>query len=290
MHNSIKIEVNRLVVRFPKGNREIRFDDMVFHEGDFVMITGKNGAGKSTFIKLFIRSRNKDENYEAIQGTIDLFDIDHNQNYRDIFHYEDSKPYLNQLIFIDQEDKFPSHLRTIHQCLVNDVQLAWLNNRFLRKERKLKSLELERLAEYYIDYFLTPSINAKAKVNVNAKEIKRMRYNELSGGQKKLVSIIISLLKFEMLEGAGNILFMDEPLNNLDSLNKMLLNNLIVDLRERYPKLIIFVVTHCRAFHGINKELHIGDSNAELFTKDRNFAPCDSFENDVINQRYVIDL
>jgi len=60
---------------------------------------------------------------------------------------------------------------------------------------------------------------------------------ELSGGEQQRVAVARALIN------EPDIIFADEPTGNLDSANSEILNNLFVDLRNKFKKTFV-VVTH----------------------------------------------
>ncbi len=69
---------------------------------------------------------------------------------------------------------------------------------------------------------------------LNIKKLLYKKFNEISGGEKQLVSICQSLLQ------DAEVLVLDEPTSSLDSENQKLVIDIIMRLSKEYNKTIIF--------------------------------------------------
>lgn len=49
------IELNGVGMQYPQGNMPLREVNLCIHEGDFVAITGRNGGGKTTLVRLIMQ-------------------------------------------------------------------------------------------------------------------------------------------------------------------------------------------------------------------------------------------
>lgn len=141
----------------------------------FIAIMGPSGCGKSTLL----RALNGD--FPATHGQVLIHDIDLYENY----------DYLKRLIgYVPQDD-------IVHRELSVESSLYYAAK--LRFSSDVSRADIYRK----IDEVLT-------NLNINDKEIRQRKIGDLSGGQRKRVSIAVELLT------DPSILFLDEPTSPLD--------------------------------------------------------------------------
>ena len=234
--------------KIENGSFEIR-------SGDVVLMTGPNGCGKSTIIKL-------------IMG--DIFEYSH-LNYsgsifykeeHDIGHSESENEYFRKHVcYVSQEDEFESDN-------VMDCFLLAINYHI--KENREKYI-FEFVTKYDIqDCFgfdeNTLQFDGKARrlavklklTELSVKEKKAIKFlsmsiRKMSGGQKKLTNIFTNLIRYEF----SDLLLMDEPLNNLDYNNVRSFSNVLTQIYRSKPELGIVLVTHCRSIPIVNRIIEI---------------------------------
>ena len=84
-------------------------------------------------------------------------------------------------------------------------------------------------------------------VGLEGHELKYAQYPTLSGGQLQRVAIARSLA------ANPNILLMDEPFGALDVKNRLQMQDLLIDIRDKYHSTIIFVT------HDLDEAVYLGD-------------------------------
>ena len=168
---------------------------------DFVAIMGPSGCGKSTLL----RALNGDS--PATEGKVFIHDIDLYENY----------DYLKRLIgYVPQDD-------IVHKELTVEGSLY-----YAAKLRLSGDVSKQDIAQK-IDEVLT-------NLNINEPEIRKRKIGNLSGGQRKRVSIAVELLT------DPSVLFLDEPTSPLDPET---IEDFLVCLRELARKgTSILMVTH----------------------------------------------
>ena len=268
--NSSVISVRDLVVTLhgDDGNdRDVHYGSFEIYPGDFVLVKGRNGSGKSTFLRLFhlqgidyftVKSGEILFNCEDINGVAfpkprkhkDETDGRDEKSSRNSIHRysSDDMARLNRTIaFIGQEERFrsndsaQSYIHSACEIALGDLPVA-------QRIRKLREAD-EMICEYYEKY-LAKSFECK-----NYKTFKNKNARAWSGGQQKMINVLAGVIKARIC--GLKLVLMDEPLNNLDGKNKDILNKLITELRG--CNVAIVTITHCQIFDGVNKVLLLSE-------------------------------
>jgi len=210
-----------------ESNMALRFDNVSFsydrvkvfentsfhiHQGEFVALTGPNGTGKTTALKLLLGL----ENPEA--GKIEIFG-------------KSDKRQRERIGYVPQQ----AHLDGSFPITVNQVvRMGCLNpaSRFFGGNDRIAVEEAMEKAEI-ADLALRP-------------------YNALSGGQRRRVLLaraLASLFKWDRKTGQETkepgLLVLDEPTANLDAESEYLL---FMTLEKLKGNTTILIVTHDRDF------------------------------------------
>ncbi|MBQ8214235.1 MAG: ATP-binding cassette domain-containing protein [Clostridia bacterium] len=226
----------------------IEYGTFDIKSGDFVLIKGRNGCGKSTFLRLFHLQGQK--YFKVVSGSVcfyaDGFPAVGIQDYS-----ADELTHLNCAVaFIDQEDRFLSS-DSAYSYIYNTCKIALDYNRALTAKQKKEMLKkvdamiLECYEKHLKDSFLCKSY----------KSFKNKNIRTWSGGQQKMISILAGIIKAKVCD--LRLLVMDEPLNNLDGKNKSILNKLLSELRQ--GNIAVIAITHCQIFDGVNKVLRLAE-------------------------------
>lgn len=226
-------------IKINKKNQTIRYENIELRKGDFAILEGPNGAGKSTLFNLILLNK---VNYSEKKDTVYFLEG------KQVNGNDFDGTIKRKITYMSQDDFFGN--RSIYEV----IELKTLNalEGDSNKLRKIKRLEIQELINYYKDKYFDKFLFDKNKRNIN---LHLTSANKLSGGQQKLLSFLASIIRCEVTK--SKILLLDEPLNNLDKLNKILVNNLIQDIREKNKDLIIILITHCKVIYGINKSIKL---------------------------------
>ncbi|MGN0815099.1 MAG: ATP-binding cassette domain-containing protein [Candidatus Coproplasma sp.] len=222
----------------------IEYGSFDIKSGDFVLVKGRNGCGKSTFLRLFhLQSVNY---FKVLGGSIRFVDEAFPDKSIQLYSSDELTRLNCAVSFIGQEDVFLSS-DSAYSYIYNSCRHALAGNASLtpadRRERLIQADKL--IAECY-DKYLAASFQCK-----NYKTFKNKNVRGWSGGQQKMINVLAGIIKARVC--GLKLIVMDEPLNNLDGRNKDILNNLIEDLRKN--DIAIIAITHCQIFGGVNKVL-----------------------------------
>jgi len=149
---------------------------LTINKNEFILIVGKNGSGKSTFLNLVSGFLQPTNGKIVVDNKYDLF------SNKDSFIKNSS--YVQQNIFL------------LDTNIINNIALT--NDKLIDHPRLNIVIELLQINEYFKN--LPDRLNAKVGVNGM----------KLSGGQKQLISLARALYR------DPSILFLDEPTSALD--------------------------------------------------------------------------
>ncbi|MBR4341883.1 MAG: ATP-binding cassette domain-containing protein [Lachnospiraceae bacterium] len=219
-----------------KGKEILTNASVSLSEGDIVILEGRNGTGKTTFIKSLI---GLGKSYcKKTSGNVIWFEDSNTSKMS-----EDELIKLRSKIgYLDQRDNFEL-LRgvTVKDYMIDSLE-AYL-------ERNLKKDEEGIIDETFNKY-------CPKELNISLKT----KLNRLSGGQQRLISIITSLC----LRKDSRAFIIDEPLNNLDISMIVYISNLLNTIRIENPKSLFIVISHCKIFPFINKVLKMENKSLIL--------------------------
>lgn len=196
---------------------EINFE---LKEKEKVAIVGRNGCGKSSFLKALI----DEEQFDVGIGE-EPFKIEKNKNM--------SIGYLEQMALKNEEN-----------TLLEEFNLVFEELREM--EKKLKSLENTEYLKYEAlkqEYTLKGGYEYRGSIDKIlikfgfSLEDKKKKIREFSGGQRTKIALM------KLLLSKPDILFLDEPTNHLDIETILWLE----DYLKNYPKAIL-LVSHDRMF------------------------------------------
>lgn len=255
-----KIRDLSLVIFDTHGNRSQRigYGDLDICEGDFIIIKGRNGVGKSTLFHLLSLT---DTGYFGIESGSVVYNAD---GFPDtgINEYGDAlaAALRRDIVYIGQEERFLSY-HSAYDALCFSAETA-VREKYTKSERLERLSVIHSLAREYFEGYLGESLKCK-----DIKEFKKRKVTSFSGGQMKLLSCFAGIIKATVCE--SKLIIMDEPLNNLDGKNKYYLNKLVSRLLN--GNAAILIITHCQIFDGINRVITLTENeNGEISAKLQN--------------------
>ena len=204
---------------------EINFE---IKEKDKIAIIGRNGAGKTTFLKALV-------NNEILEEGIG----------EDKFHvYKQGKPvigYLQQMNFEGSNKTMLEEILEVYDPLLK------LEEKIQEKEKALQENTDERLIKEYTNaleeyeiqggYVYKKEYETAIKKFGFKEEDKSKKIGKFSGGQRTKIAFL------KLLLSKPDILLLDEPTNHLDITAIEWLENYL----KNYPKAIV-IVSHDRMF------------------------------------------
>ena len=240
--------------------------------GDVVLLSGKNGCGKSTVIKMIM-----DDLDSGIKATADIG----HDSYGDIMQSREARKRFNQsTCYVPQADEFEaSHL--LDCCLTSLISIPAIHEPvryildFVTKHRfytvcysDAEHIKLGIRDDYSRRLLAKCGIDPTEATQEDIKAALFLAKNpeRMSGGQKKIANILSALVRCEY----SDLLIIDEPLNALDYDNVRLFSNIINRIHLEQPNVGIIIVTHCRAMPCLNRILTIANNtitedNTEIF-------------------------
>lgn len=230
----------------------IDYGSFNINEGDFLLVKGRNGYGKTTFLKLFhLQGVNY---FRVVAGDVYFRDSAFAADKSIIDFSNDELTKLNRYVsFVGQEEIFKTGA-TAYTTIYDYCKTAINESENLTKEEKKRKLaSVADVIKEYFDKYLQKSFECPSFRAFKTKGVKTW-----SGGQQKMINVLAGVIKAKVC--GLRLIVMDEPLNNLDGRNKDILNTLIKKLRA--GGVAVIAITHCQIFDKINKVLTITESAA----------------------------
>lgn len=232
---------------------------MLIETGDVALLTGANGCGKSTIIKIIMGATFEYSNLRY-SGTKAYYYSGSNK-YELLKSEKEMEFFRQNVCYVSQEDEFESD--SVFDCFINSLNYKSIKNKeryvfdFLMKFSAADAF-FQTAVDVTIDrkcLRLAKKLGIKADKLSERKTLKLLTLNtkRLSGGQKKMVNILSNLIKYEYC----NLLILDEPLNNLDYSNVRAFSNILTMIYNQKPDLAIIIVSHCRSIPIINKVIEV---------------------------------
>ncbi len=249
------------------GEQRIKDSSFDVSSGDVILLTGPNGCGKSTVIKI-------------VMGAIFRSDSDITYDARNITYYREEKEYnlksekdlelfRQNVGYVSQEDFFEAD--SVLECFESSLNYAHVKDTANKAFSFVKAFSLAKFfgiktcgrltgRSKYIAKKLSLKDNILSEEDELAVKYLSMSVRKMSGGQKKLTNIFTNLIRYEF----SNLIILDEPLNNLDYNNVRLFSNVLTQIHVSKPELAIILVTHCRSIPIVNKVIEIRPETCDM--------------------------
>ena len=260
-------------------NLKIKNGSFSIYPGDVVLLTGPNGCGKSTLIKVLMGAA---FDYKCLDYTYSLVTYKEKHNILD--SESENEAFRRSVCYISQEDEFESE--SVLDCFMNSIDYTVKESKaayvldFIKQFRIYECFGIDsanaRLDRNYRRLLKQLRINCQ---EISQEEILAVKYlsmstKRMSGGQKKLTNIFSNLIRYNFCD----LLILDEPLNNLDYSNVRAFSNVLTKIYRLKPELAIMLVTHCRSIPIVNRIINI-DPTQKLFKESEAYVCSSCFGN-----------
>jgi len=225
----ILIELNNISFKY-KNTKILKNINLKIHEGEKIALLGKSGAGKTTLISILNGTRSQTYGEVKIYG----------KSFKDLYNSEKRK-----IGTIWQDLRLINDLsaeQNVNCGLLSNQNLIFTFKNLLNISSFHKAHKCMKLCK------LNSSIFSKNLKNI-------------SGGQKQRIAISRSIIQ------EPEILYADEPFNNLDPKLSYYLKNIFIsrlnDYNVKFPNTIIFSLHKIDLVDGFTRV--IGLKNGEIF-------------------------
>ena len=206
--------------------RNVTFD---VNHGDVVLLSGANGIGKSTLLKSILRleAESKLINGEIISrgfGNVLALSSSELQQFR------------SSIAYVQQRDDYAE---------MGNVQVRDIISESgdVNSGKRMSVSEVNEL----IDKWIPRRADCSRVFDAKSKPSK------FSGGEQRLLSVLSVIA----MRPEAELLIIDEPLNNLDFINARNVSNLINRVIRGNPQMAVLMVSHCRIFPFITREIYL---------------------------------
>lgn len=262
------LEIRNLKINIKKNNsRYKKLENVSFsiNSGDVILLTGSNGSGKSSIIKVIIGDLFDFYGLEFSGQIISYLSGDSlivNENDINRSKFAEDVCYISQnddVAFVEVIDCFRAAIdkeKTIvnkDEYIFNFIYINELYKAFFTEEDELFDSKS-------IKFLKSIGINNSNQEQLKTAKFLLSKTRNMSGGQAKLLNITSNLIRYEFCK----LCLIDEPLNNLDYSNVRLLSNLLCTIHKKRPELAFLIVTHCRAITIVNRILQIDTNTKQI--------------------------
>ncbi len=222
------ISINKLSIEL---KQRILMQNISFYVGscEAVLLSGENGIGKSSILKSIMRLETEGK---KICGEI----VHH--KYGNILTLDDTElqRYRASIAYIPQKDEYSEMGRIQVRDVISNSVEAHSNS-------EMSYSEVNELIDEWL-----PRRGDNSRI-FDAKS----RPAKFSGGEQRLLQVLSVI----STRSNSDLLIVDEPLNNLDYVNARHISNLINKVIRANPQMGVLMISHCRIFPFITRELEL---------------------------------
>ena len=209
------------------------------YEGETILLSGANGIGKSTLLKSILRL---EMDGKKIDGIINV------RGFGNILELNgsDLQKYRSSIAYVQQRDDYAEMGNIQVKDIISESGEAHSGG-------SLSFSEVNDLIDEWI-----PRREDNSRI-FDAKS----RPGKFSGGEQRLLSVLSVIAT----RAKSEFLIIDEPLNNLDFVNARNISNLINRVIKNNPKMGVLMISHCRIFPFITREIKLTPAGIEDVTE-----------------------
>ena len=206
---TVLVNIENLKLKY--DSFQLTINQFAVHDGERLLIQGKSGSGKSTFLKLICGLATADS------GQISLESI----NITELNQDKLKKIRLQKISYI------PHDTELIHSLsLLDNILLPLSLNPAVKITDSLKQQAMDLIAETGLEHLVKHQVKT------------------LSKGEKQRLGICRALIK------SPELILADEPFSNLDENNKSIVQDLIFTYQKEHKSTLI-LVSHNKSIAGL---------------------------------------
>ena len=200
-----------------------------------VLLSGPNGCGKSSLLKSILRLETEGKRIEGIITE---------RSFGNVFDLSPSElqKYRSQIAYVQQKDEYAEMGSIQVRDIISESGAAHTGRYFSYGE-----------VNDLIDEWIPRRSDNSRVFDAKAKPAK------FSGGEQRLLSVLAVIATRPQAE----LMIIDEPLNNLDFVNARNISNLINKVIRENPKMGLLMISHCRIFPFITREIKLTAAGIE---------------------------
>ncbi len=224
-----------------KINQRLLMQNISFSigEGEAVLLSGANGIGKSTLLKSILRLESEKK---EIRGEINI------PGYGNILNLNktDLQKLRSSVAYVQQKDEYSE---------MGDIQVKDIISESDEAHSgvTLSYSDVNNLIDKWIP---------RKKDNCRVFDAKS-KPAKFSGGEQRLLSVLSVIAT----RSNAKLLIIDEPLNNLDFANARNISNLLNKILRENPRMGLLMISHCRIFPFITRELKLSSEGISEVTE-----------------------